>query len=225
MESIKTEYDQVDGNALLGICVAILQNQEKLYGPAFSRLAKKNTVEFEAEKVGQEPPEGCEAWEWSQVQEYLGKNFENYPYGFNALIYAMGKTEATLQGSTGTSQRIGTTAVAKQMEAGQTSGVSSLAEAWKQSLNKLAFFKILPPEISYSTVDEKTIMYEVKNCPFKDSCSAFNIEKIFKSDGKHICALGRITSSDAGQKVGTGCDYYVDKFANPNCVGRIVQIL
>jgi hypothetical protein len=49
------------------------------------------------------------------TKEYLKKNLERYPYLLNALLYAMGKTEATPQGATGTS-RITAVKVANQPE-------------------------------------------------------------------------------------------------------------
>lgn len=225
MEKIETPYDQVDANTIFDVGIAVLQRQEKLYGSVFSRMAKRHTVEFVAKKIGENPPEGAEDWEWPQVKEYLQKNLEKYPYGYNALLYAMGKSEATLQGATGTSQRIGTTEVAKQMEAGEAGEVTSLADAWKQSVDKLVFFKLMPTQVSFSIEDEDTIKYVVESCPFKDSCSAFYEEDIKKSDGNPICALGRLVSSDIGQKAGAGCDYYVEKFANPECIARIKRIL
>ncbi|MEM3585747.1 MAG: hypothetical protein QXO71_00355, partial [Candidatus Jordarchaeaceae archaeon] len=170
LEKMEIPYKQVDGNALLDVCIAILQNQEKVYGPVYGRLARNYTVQFESDKIGEKPPEDFHEWNWSQVKDYLKKNFENYPYGFNALIYSMGKAEAELQGSTGTSQRIGTTAVAKQMEASQPGQALNILDAWKQSVGKLAFFKIMPPEVSYGEEDEKTVIYMVDNCPFKDGC-------------------------------------------------------
>lgn len=224
LEKVETPYDQVDGNALLEVCIAILQNQEKVYGPVYVRLAKKNIMQFEANKTGENPPESSQEWDWSQVKEYLKKNFEKYPFGFNALIYSMGKTEATLQGSTGTSQRIGTTIAAKQMETNQPGKASNLEEAWKQSAGKLAFFKIMPTQVRYKLEDEKTVKYVVDNCPFKDGCDEFHVENIRKAGGNHICSLGRIMSSDIGQKIGAGCDYFVDQFADPNCIGRIKQM-
>lgn len=218
-------YEQVDGNALLELCIAILQNQEKVYGPVYGRIAKKYTMQFESNKIGEKPPEESQEWNWQQVKEYLKKNFEKYPYGFNALIYSMGKAEAELQGSTGTSQRIGTTTVAKQMEASQQGQASNITEAWKQSVNKLMFFKIVPPQVSYAEGDEKTVNYMISNCPFKDGCDAFHKEKIHKADGKPICSIGRMVSSDIGQKIGAGCDYYLEVFASPNCIGQIKRII
>ncbi|MBS7252249.1 MAG: hypothetical protein KIH08_16920 [Candidatus Freyarchaeota archaeon] len=225
MEKIVTSYDQVNGNALLDVCIAILKNQEQVYGPAYGRLAKKNAIIFAAKKFGESPVEEAQEWDWTQVKEYLQKNQNKYSHGYNALIYAMGKTESTLQGSTGSSQRISATQVAKSLESGKTEEVTNLEDAWKKSVDKLVFFGLMPTKVSYKVEDESTVTYMVEDCPFRDCCEAFISEKIRKMDGRQICALGRMMSSDIGQKLKAGCDYYVDNFANPSCKGRIVEIL
>ncbi|MEM2958202.1 MAG: hypothetical protein Q6366_000800 [Candidatus Freyarchaeota archaeon] len=224
MEKIVTPYDQVNVNALLDVCIAILQNQEKVYGPAYGRLAKKNTITFAAKKFGEPPVEEAQDWNWAQVKEYLQKNQSKYSHGYNALIYAMGKTESALQGATGSSQRISTTEAAKSLESGKTGEATNLQDAWRKSVDKLVFFGLMPTKVSYKVEDENTVAYIVDDCPFRDCCEAFISEKIRKMDGGQICALGRMMSSDIGQKLKAGCDYYVDSFANPSCKGRIVEL-
>lgn len=224
MEKIQTQYDQVNANALIDVCIAILQNQEKVYGPAYGRLAKKNTILFAAKKCGESPVEDAQEGDWTQVKEYLQKNLNRYPHIYNALIYSMGRTESMLQGATGSSQRISTTEVAKNLESGKTGEATNLKEAWKKSVDKLVFFGLMPTKVSYKLEDDSTVNYVVDDCPFRDCCEAFISEKIKKMDGRQICALGRIMSSDIGQKLKGGCDYFIDDFANPSCKGRIVVL-
>lgn len=224
MEKIQTPYDQVNANALIDVCIAILKNQEKLYGPAYGRLAKKNTILFAAKKCGESPVEDAQEWDWTQVKEYLQKNLNSYPHIYNALIYGMGRTESMFQGATGSSQRISTTEVAKSLESGKTGEATNLKEAWKKSIDKLVFFGLMPTKVSYKLEDDSTVNYVVEDCPLKDCCEAFISEKIKKMDGRQICALGRLLSSDIGQKLKAGCDYFIDDFANPSCKGRIVEL-
>ncbi len=224
MEKIGTPYDQVNVNALLDVCIAILKNQENLYGAAYGRLARKNTVLFASKKCGEPPVEEAQDWDWAQVKGYLQKKQDKYLYGFNALIYAMGKTESTFQGATGSSQRISTTEAAKSLESGKSGEATNLEEAWRKSVDKLVFFGLMPTKVSYKVEDENTVVYMVEDCPFRDCCEAFVTEKIKKMDGRQICALGRLMSSDIGQKLKAGCDYYLDDFANPSCKGRIVEL-
>nr|MDO8079155.1 hypothetical protein [Candidatus Freyarchaeota archaeon] len=224
MDKIDAQYEDVNVNALLDFCIIYLQIEEKMYGSVYSRMAKKYTMQFVAKKLGEEPPEGSDEWEWPQVKEYLEKRLERYPYIFNALLYAGGKTEASLQGATGTS-RIMAAKVAKQLDVSQPGKVLNFAQAWKQSMGNWVSFRVLPPEMSYSIEDENTIKFVIKNCPFKDSCKAYIEENITHFGGGHICGIGRGLSSDIGQKIITGCDYILDEFANPNCTVRIVKIL
>jgi hypothetical protein len=224
MDKIEVQYGQIDFKALLDFSIVYIQNEEKMYGPVYGRMAKRYAMQFVAKRLGEKPPEGSEDWDWSRIKEYLNKNLERYPYIFNALLYAMGKTEATLQGATGTS-RITAAKVANQLGFNQPSEVSDIVEVWKQTVDAWVSFKVMPPDTSYSVEDENTIKYVVHDCPYKDSCDAFLAEKITNRDGSPICGIGRGLSSVMGQKIVTGCDYILDELRNPKCIVRIVKIL
>jgi hypothetical protein len=42
-----------------------------------TRYVKKFATQFEADKLGEEPPEGSNEWKWPQMKEYLEKKLEN----------------------------------------------------------------------------------------------------------------------------------------------------
>nr|MDO8079156.1 hypothetical protein [Candidatus Freyarchaeota archaeon] len=223
MSKIEVEYKQVDIKSLLDFCIVFIQNEEKMYGPVYTRLVKKYAVEFVAKRLGEEPPEGSDEWDWPQVKEYLEKNLVRYPYIFNAIVYAGAKTEITLQGKTGTS-RIAAAKVAKQLNVGQHSEALNLAQAWKQTVDAFVTFKVMPPDTSYSIEDENTIKIIVDNCPFKDSCDAFIAENITRFGGGYICGIGQSLSYNIRDQIIADCDFAVQEFSNPKCTVRIVKI-
>ncbi|MEM3593266.1 MAG: hypothetical protein QXS27_00900, partial [Candidatus Jordarchaeaceae archaeon] len=191
MEKIKTPYSQIDFDTIVDIGISNAKTVDnKLFGPVYSRFVKKFAIEFEANKLGEKPPEGFEEWNWDQLKEYLKKNLEKYPRGFGALPYAMARTEAYLAGSSGVVRRITVNEMAKAMniqyksmtgaQKSPESQNSDIGSGFKQISEKLIAFKVLPPGVSYKVEDENTIMMEVENCAFTDVCRAFQVDKVVK---------------------------------------------
>ena len=250
MIKIDTPYAQIDSNTIVDIGIAnskIVDN--KLYGPVYTRLVKKYTMQFVADKLGEEPPEGSEDWEWFQVKEYLERIHEKYPKFFNALLYGMVKTESYLQGKTGVGTRISINEMVKSMDKRvwwlkmmnkiessstitstadflpESSEVSNLEDVFKQVIDKLVSFKILPPYASYSVEDENTIKFAVNYCAYKDSCAAYQAENITKFDGNYVCSMGRILCTYLEiEMLSPDYDYLLEKFGNPICSAWIIKI-
>ncbi len=228
MDRIAAPYEQVDLNTLADIAISGVKVVEtKVYGPVYPRLVKRYTMRFEADKLGEEPPEGSEEWEWSKIKDYLEKNLESYPYGFVALPYAMAKTEAVLQGTTGVANRISINEIAKslniQLGKDQQTEITDFANCFKESVDKLVALKVMPPSTSYSIEDENTFKLVVDNCFFKDVCEAFMKEKVRKYDGSTVCSIARMITTYIELELGPGHDYILDEFANPNCTARIIK--
>ncbi len=227
MEKIKTIYSQIDFETLVDMSISNTKIvEDKVYGPVYPRMVKKYTIQFEADKLGKEKPEGSEEWEWSELKDYLKKNADKYPKGFNAILYAMAKTEAVLQGKTGVSNRISINEMAKGMEkrlGAKPVSVSDFINAFIQIVDKLAAFKVMPPEASYSSKDEKTVNFVVENCAYKDVCEAFKNENITKYNGTSVCSIGRMIATYLELELSPDYDYILDEFANPNCKVRIIK--
>ena len=246
---IDTPYIQIDSNTIVDIGIAnskIVDN--KLYGPVYTRLVKKYTMQFVADKLGEEPPEGSEDWEWFQVKEYLERIHEKYPKFFNALLYGMVKTESVLQGKTGVGTRISINEMVKSMDKRvwwlkvitkvesstdisstedfipESNEFSDLVGLFKNVIDKLVSFKVLPPGASYSVENENVIKFAVENCAYKDSCAAYQAENITKFDGNYVCSMGRmICTYMEVELLSPYYDYLLEQFGNPICSARIIK--
>ena len=228
MNKIDTPYKQIEFNTLTETSISLSKLiDDKLYGPVYTRLVKKYTMQFVAKKLGEEPPEGSDEWDWSRIKEYLMKNLDRYPYIFNALLYAMAKTEIVLQGKTGIGNRVSLNEMAKSMnkQLGNTqqSVSSNLASVFKQTVNKLVAFKVFPSNASYSVEDENTIKFTVDKCAFKDVCEAFRKEKITRHGEKDICSIGSMISTYISLDFSPANDYMVENFANPHCNVKFIK--
>jgi len=90
---------ETDSQALTLLVKYAADETAKLYGPIFSRMAAEHAARFEAEQLEEEPPKNIQTLD--DATDYILRNLDKYPKGYNALMYAIGKTEASLQGATG----------------------------------------------------------------------------------------------------------------------------
>ncbi len=222
MEKIDTPYDQIDFNTLVDISISLSRLiDDKLYGAVYTRFVKRFTMQFEAERIGKTPPDDSEDWEWSRIREYLEQNRENYPYGFNAVMYAMAKTEVTLQGKTGVGSRVSLNEMAKSMNKRlgdtQQSEFPNLVSAFKQIVNKLVALNVFPPNADYSAEDCNTVSLLVDGCAFKDVCQKLRNENITRYGNKEICSIGSMLSTYLELEFSRDHDYAIEHFANPHC--------
>ncbi len=228
VERVVTPYERIEFGTLVDLSISNSRIvEDKIYGPVYPRLVKRFAVRFESEKLGEEPPEGAEEWDWPQVKGYLEKNLDRYPYGFNALLYAMAKTEATLQGTSGVANRVSINEMAKHMDRKlgvEGSGrVSSFEEVFRQPVEKLAALRVLPPGLNYSIEEENTARFVVEDCAYRDVCEAFHKEKITKYNGEDICSIGRMITTYIELELSPDYDYHLEDFASPQCSVRITK--
>ena len=221
-EKIGTPYEKIDFNTITEMSISLSNLVDnKLYGPVYTRFVKRFTTLFESEKLREEKPVGSEEWEWPKIKEYLGKNLVRYPRGFNAILYAMAKTETVLQGYSGIANRFSLNQMAKGMNKllgpNQQSEFSDFASAFKQIANKLVSLKVFPSNAGYSVEDENTIKFTVDKCPFKDICEKFRAEKITRYGEKDICSIGSMLSTYISLEFSPNYDYSVKEFVNPHC--------
>lgn len=220
MESIKAPYDKIDFDTLMETSISFATLVDtKLYGPVFTRLSRIYALRFFANRIDEKPPEGSDEWNWTRVKEYFAKNKDSYPYGFNALMYGMAKTEALLQGSTGVANRLSINMMAKNMAKQQGDKQIEfwdLVSAFKQTADMFVALRIMPPKASYM-VENGKVRFTVDNCSYKDTCEAFRKEKIIKYDLTAVCCISRILCTYIELKLSPDYDYSVKEFANPHC--------
>nr|MDO8079163.1 hypothetical protein [Candidatus Freyarchaeota archaeon] len=239
MNRIDTPYEQIDFDTIVDIGISNAKIvDDKLFGPVYTRFVKKFAIQFEAERLGEEPPLGSDEWDWPQVKDYLRKNLGRYPRGFGALLYAMARTEAYLAGTSGVVRRITVNEMAKAMNKqwksmtaanslSESSGKSDIGSVFKQIADKLVAFKVIPPGVNYSVADEKTVRIDIEDCAFTDVCSAFQADKVVKYTRTRVCALATMICSYYGVDLPSDSDYdydyNVDNFANPKCVVQVMK--
>lgn len=215
---------EIDASQLIAVLHYFMSNQEKMYGAVFNKLASKYIVEFESQKLGENPPGDINSVD--QAKDYVVKNLSRYPHGYCALLYGLIKAEAALQGGTGTSTRIATSKTAENIRLsseGKIESAANIAEAVKKAHEGIRTGKILP-EFDYELVGEDQVQCTIYNCHLRDACEACIEEKLGRVGGRPWCALLRYVVADIGLTSGLQFDYELGEFRGSICRGKIYRV-
>lgn len=220
----ETEISVVpDINTSLMVSKTTTEAVARMFGPVFTKNTIKYTLEFEAEKLGENPPENIETLEGAV--EYIQKNIDRYPDGVCSIVYGMAKSERMLEGySASGSKRMAFNAVKKVME--ESGMLSSLQGSTDQIFDAIVKFhelnsllKVIPP--NRFVREENGAKMIVKNCTCKDACRKLAQEDFSRIVGGKECII--LINHCAAAEIITGkrCDYTLEKFDQPTCEGKI----
>jgi len=212
-----------DVNTSLMVSKTTTEAVASMFGPVFTKNAVKYTLEFEAQKLGENPPKGIETLDGAV--EYIQKNINRYPDGVCSIVYGMAKTERVLEGySASGSKRMAFNAVKKVMEdSGMLSSLQGSADQIFDAIAKFhelnSFLKVIPPN-RFERQDNGAKMI-VKNCTCKDACRKLAGEDFSRIIGGKECII--LINHCAAAEIITGkrCDYKLEKFDQPACEGKI----
>lgn len=203
-----------------------VEETAKLYGPIFTRMVSEYTLQFEAEKLKEKPPENIQGLD--QVTNYILANLDKYPKGYCSLMYAIGKAESQLQGSTGSGAKRSAYSAMKSIikASGMLNSIIGTTEEVFEALTKFEEIgKMVKTAIPLRFIGGKNndVTMVTDKCPYKDACRAFVREGISRMVGAEciniIChaAVSEIVTKKQ-------FDYRLDEFDKPECKGRIFEV-
>lgn len=219
-----TEIDEIpDPNVSLMVSKTSTEAVAKIFGPVFIKNVIKYTLEFEAEKISENPPNDVETLDGAI--EYISKNFERYPDGVCSIVYGMAKSERVLEGfSASGSKRMAFDSVKQVLE--ESGMLSSLQGTTDQIFDAIAkfhelnsSFQVIPPNRFERQGNEAKMT--VNNCTCKDACKKLAEEDFSRIVGGKECII--LINHCAAAEIVTGkrCDYTLEKFDQPMCEGKI----
>lgn len=217
---------ETDKQALTFLVKYAADETSKIYGPIFNRMAAEHAVRFEAEKLGEKPPENITTLD--EATDYIMRNLNKYPRGYNSLMYAIGKVEAKLQGATGAAAK--RTAFSAMKSIIKNSGILNDLEG-KISDPFEAIYKVQELEKhTKTTVPAKykkqgnQVIAEYPDCPFKEVCRKFNEEGVLRTVGGMECINLITLNAQAEIITQKRLDYKLEEFDKPHCKGKIYEL-
>jgi hypothetical protein len=210
---------------LAGKIVEGIKKAGESLGPGYVQLAAKNSADFFAKKIGENPPDMRDL---DEALMYASSNMKSYLNGYCAFAYGAMKAESTIQGATGSVIRVvAKTATANFIQAtGLIKALGSVSDS-SQALAK--YYSLLVKMGSMKQEDLKftgsngALNLEVDNCPYADACIAAVAEGIPRILGGHECV--RVLSFATVIQVMTGKqqDYKLIILSPPKCKGKILE--
>ncbi|WXG39810.1 MAG: hypothetical protein WED07_03125 [Candidatus Freyarchaeum deiterrae] len=204
-----------------------VQEMDKIYGPLFTRMVSEYALQFEAEKLNEEPPENIQGLD--AVTNYITANLNRYPRGYCAIFYGVAKTEKNLQGSIGSgSRRAAFNAMKSIIESsGMLSSVIGTTEDIFEAIAKaVEIVKAVKINISmrYIKGEDKEITMVVPNCPYKDACRSYIREGISRLVGGSECTNLTCQAVISELITKKHLDYRLEEFDKPQCKGTIFEV-
>ena len=216
-----------NNQTLVLVAKTAVEETAKIYGSAFTRMVLKYALEFEAEKLNEEPPENIGNLE--EVTNYIVENLERYPGGYNSLIYGIGKADSKLEGATGVGAKRAAYSAMKSLI--ESSGlldsiIGTTEDAFEAVCKAEEINKEIGAAISarYIRGENNQIILIVPNCPFRDACSAVASEGISRLVGGEECVSLITTTAEAEIITKKHFDYRLDEFGEFECRGRVFEI-
>ncbi|MGQ9721982.1 MAG: hypothetical protein ACUVXA_11745 [Candidatus Jordarchaeum sp.] len=228
--SLKNEIivDTVPDSQISVIFVkSAIEENEKIYGPIFTRIASEHALQFEAEKLMDKPPENIQNLQ--EVTNYIINNLDKYPNGYCALMYGIAKAESKLQGSTGAgSKRSAFSAMKSIIESsGMLNSVIGTTGDLFEALDKFEEIgKMVKTAIPLRFIrgENNEVTMVSKNCPYKDACRAFINEGIGRLVGGQECINIICHAAVAEIITKKRFDYKLYEFDKPECRGKIFEV-
>jgi hypothetical protein len=238
-ENEVTIEGELESTVNIFLAKGAIEENAKLYGPIYKRIASDYALDFEARMLKENLPENIQGLE--AVTNYIIANLNRYPRGHCSLIYAISKSENKLQGHAGSSgsRRAAFSAMKNMLEAvgllnsliGTTEDIVEAAKAFKAKVGDTFAAKGMQVKkaeqaqrIHYIRGEGKNqaiIIYS--NCPYKDTCRALLNEGISRMVGGVPCInliLGNAITEIITKK---RFDYALDEFDKPDCKGKIFE--
>nr|MDO8081209.1 hypothetical protein [Candidatus Freyarchaeota archaeon] len=214
-------YELPDAKTFVDANVVGLKAQEKLFGPVFSTLLIKHTLQFVAKRIGEKPPDDIKNLD--QLAEYLLSKTDKYPTPYCALMYGQFKTENELQGKTGALTRVGEMSFyrgfGKRVEEKDINLDDIVHNVRKISVE----MRLSPKEFGYKHNLEGGVDFLFPNCFFRDMCrQAFSEGLIKRPDGRMHCDLGSTVSQYLKVVTSYEWDFECLEFDKPHCIVRYV---
>lgn len=214
-------YELPNASALIGAHIVGIREQEKIFGPIFTTRLIKYALKFEAQKIGEKPPENIKNLD--QLAEYLLSKTDKYPTPYCALMYAQYKTENDLQGQTGAATRVGEIGFHRRFEESSSSEQPNIdLDDIILKLRQTAIeMKLSPKEVGYRKNKDGSFDFFLPNCYYKDGCQISFEEGLLKRpNGKTHCNLGSSLSQYLKAVTGYVWDYDCLEFCKPYCIMR-----
>nr|MDO8082871.1 hypothetical protein [Candidatus Freyarchaeota archaeon] len=230
MSNIKNEIiveSEPDRQSYVLFIKGAVEETAKIYGPIFTRMVSTYALEFEAEKLGEKPPENIQGLE--NVINYIITNLDKYPQGYNSLVYGIAKAESKLQGYTGAGSRRAALHAMKSI-LGSSGLLDSLIVSTEDAFEAINKFeeiskaiKTAYPQRFIREENGQVIMVLDDRCPFRDACTAFVDEGISRTIRGEECVslITHVAVSEIITK--KQFDYRLDKFDKLECRGRIFK--
>ena len=214
-----------DPKVLVKQHVAGVKEEEKVFGPAFSRMVAENTLSFLSERTKEKPPEGITTME--QVAQYSISKLSEYPSPQCAMLYAQYKTERMLEGQVGSAHRLsGIGWQRKTMEVKDRKGERQVNfDAMISDFAKAATMLKVRPEIGYRKNANGTLDLLLPSCYYKDGCREATKEGLTtRQDGKKICSVGVNIGIFLKAATGYEWDYECVEYDKPHCMVRLTGL-
>lgn len=217
----------LDFDGMLEMLRTVIHTIGELFGLAFTKMISKYSLEFQAEKVGEEPPEGLE--DIDSMVEYIKKHKDKYSGGYNSLLYGIAKAEKMFEGALGSGAK--SVAYNVILKVISDSGVLDSFEGKMEDLYEaLSNYLEMSAAINLAVSQkirkdsESAVLVNIISCPFKDTCEVANREGITRVTGGQDCIVLISNTAALSKITGKALDYTLEKYDPPNCEGKIYEI-
>lgn len=214
-------YELPDPQAVIGAQIVGIKEQQKLFGTVYSFRLIKYALQFEAQKIGEEPPQDIRTLD--QLAEYLVSKADKYPTPNCVLMCAQLKVENEFQGRTGAATRVGEMGFHRKFAKSQSGEEQNVdLDAIISNLVKTAIeMKLSPKEFGYKKNKDESLDLLFPNCYYKDGCrQAHDYNLLNRPDGRMQCAIGSTLCQFLKLVTGYEWDYESLEFDKPYCVAR-----
>ncbi|MFB0561205.1 MAG: hypothetical protein ACETWM_08315 [Candidatus Lokiarchaeia archaeon] len=217
----KAPYELPDVQAVVGAQIVGIREQEKLYGPAYTTRLIKYALQFEAQRIGEEPTEDINTLD--QLTEYIVSKTDKYPTPNCVVMCAQLKAENDFQGQTGAATRVGEMGFHREFVQSTIGGEMNvdLDEVISNLVHTAFEMKLGPKEFGYRTNQDKSIDLLFPNCYYKDGCRQALYEGLLnRPDGRMQCSIGSTMCQYLKLVTGFEWDYDCLEFDEPHCIAR-----
>lgn len=217
----KAPYELPDIRTVVGAQIIGIREQEKLFGPAYTTRLIKCAMQYEAQRIGEDPPEGITTLD--QLTEYIFSKIDKYPTPNCVVMCAQLKVENEFQGGTGAATRVGEMGFHRGFVQSTTGGERNIdLDEIISNLVKTAFeLKMGPKEFGYRTNKDGSLDLLFPNCYYKDGCQqALRDNLLNRPDGRMQCSIGSTMCQYLKLVTGYEWDYDCLEFDKPHCISK-----
>jgi len=217
----KAPYELPDARAVVGAQIVGIREQENLFGPAYTTRLIKYALQYEAKRIGEEPPEDIKTLD--QLVEYLISKSDKYRTPNCVVMCAQLKAENDFQGQTGAATRVGEMGFHRgfvESRSGEEINVD-LDEVISNLVQTAFEMKLGPKEFGYKTNEDGSLDLFFPNCYYKDGCrQSLDDNLLNRPDGRMQCSIGSTMCQYLKLVTGHEWDYDCLEFDKPHCIAR-----